>query len=355
MGDPRYEKLQRMLDEGRNNLDEALRNILHENQVRQDILARPNAIDFAVRDQHVYPQLVNGDTQEFSMTRHSEGQLFGRANIPVKYAQRLLEIGENDLLRSNLDRMKSHYMKDGVMLRQVDGRIKGWLSPAYKRMDSGPVIESFVERAVKGGLSPLAGRNTDYRYQIQFVAPEVISIDTGAGEHTVFGLSLVTGDYGSQALEINMLAIRIACMNLAEGYDVFRRVHLGSRVRSDQDAIILSQKTLELDSRALGSAIGDVVGQFSDHVNIVVSKIKEAASKEIKDITPIMQQFRNKGMKKDVAEQIKALYLSDSGTEILPQGNTQWRLSNAISYVAKGAPTADGLIDMQRLAMTTIN
>ena len=45
--DVRYQKLQSIIEAGRANLDKALKDIMVENEKREDLLVRPSAIDFS--------------------------------------------------------------------------------------------------------------------------------------------------------------------------------------------------------------------------------------------------------------------------------------------------------------------
>lgn len=353
--DARYEKLKGMIDAGRSNFDQAIREIMHENEVRQDILAKPSNLAFKVSNNMVTPEVKfsNGRTETMQFTGHSYSQFLDRAAVPARFAERVMGLGENALLEDILHKMAGHTMADGVLVRHVGDTIKGWLSPSYKRFDSGPIIESFVKAAVDRGFVPFRGRNTDFRYQIQFVVPEVVTVS--ANEYTVFGLSLVTGDYGSQALELNMLMVRLLCTNLHEGYDMFRKVHLGSRFNfNGEDAIRLSKQTIELDSKTVASAISDVTGQFGDHVRIMEQKIKAAYESEVKDPRPLYEFLKDKGVKKAVIESVKSVYESNLGVEVLPQERNKWRFSNALSYVAQGVQKQDEQIDLERLAMDVL-
>jgi len=67
--------------------------------------------------------------------------------------------------------------------------------------------------------------NTDYRYQVSMIQPRIWGKPV-ARRVCCLGTSLVTGDYGNQSLEIDLLMLRIVCLNLAIGHDLFRKIHL---------------------------------------------------------------------------------------------------------------------------------
>ena len=221
-----------------------------------------------------------------------------RAGIPAQFAQKLIDLEENELLSRNLKRLTDRMEDGGILLRRVGTTIKGWLSPAYKRMDAAPIMEAFIKRNLEKGFVPYRGMNTAYRYQIAMIQPRIW--EPVQGEFVIFGTSLVTGDYGNQSLEIDLLMLRIVCLNLAIGYDMFRRIHLGSRFQMGEgDEIIpISQKTINLDTDTISSAITDVVDASENHIKLLEHKIQEANEKEIRDPKVDLRHFEKEGNSK---------------------------------------------------------
>lgn len=351
--DPREEKLQRIIEEGRESVTRSLQEIQNEFASRVDLMVRPTAVDFMAKRGRIWP-VIEGAQHE--LTNHSTNQVLARAGIPKTFADRLMELGELDLLEMNLKRLTVREAEDGILVRKInrsgnDPLIKGWLSPAYKRMDASPVFEGFLENSLKRGFVPYRGLNTDYRYQISMVYPHIFN--PVPNEYVLFGLSLTTGDYGNQSLEISLLLLRIVCMNLAIGYDLFRRVHLGSRFQMGHDDIItISDRTKELDTKTIASAIGDVVDSSERHIKLLEQRIKESAEKEMSDDErKKIFEGLGKKFKKEIVEQIKTSYDLPQDIEVLPSGNTIWRISNAISLVANSVKTLDEKVDLEKEAM----
>jgi len=353
MTDPREEKLKRIIEEGKESVTRSLREIQYEFSNRVDLMVKPYAVDFIVRRGRIWPFI---DSTEHELTHHSTSQVLARAGIPKTFADKLIELEENGLLEENLRRLTIREAEDGILVRRINRAediplVKGWLSPAYKRMDASPVFESFLERSLKKGFVPYRGLNTDYRYQISMIYPHIFN--PVPNEYVLFGLSLTTGDYGNQSLEISLLLLRIVCMNLAIGYDLFRRVHLGSRFQMGADDIItISDRTRMLDTKTIASAIGDVVDSAENHVKLLEQRIRESAEQELSE-NERKKIFEGLGkkFKKEITEQIKTSYELPEGIEVLPAGNTLWRLSNAISLVANSVKTLDEKVDLEKEAM----
>ena len=224
--DPREARLKEIIEKGKASLHKTLEEIQHEFTIREDMAVRPTAIDFLVQDHRIQPVIRD---EAYDLTDHSQGQMLNRAGIPAQFAQRLMDLEENELLSRNLKRLTDRMEDGGILLRRVGTTIKGWLSPAYKRMDAAPIMEAFIKRNLEKGFVPYRGMNTAYRYQIAMIQPRIW--EPVPGEFVVFGTSLVTGDYGNQSLEIDLLMLRIVCLNLAIGYDMFRKSTLAQDFR----------------------------------------------------------------------------------------------------------------------------
>ena len=346
--DPRFAKLQEAIEKGKSSVKAGLESIEKEFQVRKDLFVKPSAIDYEVSGGAIRPVIQE---QPYSLTEHSQGQMFARVGVPAQFAEKLMDYEEDDLLRLNLLRMTERSMDDGAMLRTVGEQIKGWLSPAFKRMDAAPVIGGFIERSLKNGMVPYRGMNTDYRYQIAMIWPKVFQ--PVPNEFVAFGTNLTTGDYGNQALEIDFMALRITCLNLAVGMDLFRKVHLGSRFATDKEAIEFSKKTLLLDAKAISSAVGDVVDHAQGEVARVEKAIDSAHNTVVDKPEKWYETLKRKGMRKAVVDQVKSVYESRLPFETLPQENSIWRLSNAISLVA-GGMEGDQKINVEKMAFDVL-
>ena len=349
--DPREAKLNEIIEKGKASVHKTLEEIQHEFSIREDMAVRPTAVDFLVQDHRIKPVIRD---EAYDLTDHSQAQMLNRAGIPASFAQKLIDLEEIELLSRNLKRLTDRMEEDGILLRRVGTTIKGWLSPAYKRMDAAPIMEAFLKRTMEKGFVPYRGLNTQYRFQISMIQPRIW--EPVPDEFVIFGTSLVTGDYGNQSLEIDLLMLRIVCLNLAIGYDLFRKIHLGSRFQMGEgnEIVPLTQKTVELDSATIASAVGDVVDASENHIKLLENKIQEASEKEIRDPKSIYDTLRKRGIRKEIVEQVKTAYDLPEDVEILPKGNSLWRLSNAISLVAKGVEKTDEKLDLEKEAMNLL-
>jgi hypothetical protein len=340
-------KLNGIIEEGRNNMVGTIVDIAKEFKVRRDYIVKPDSLDYAVSSQGV--ELIL-DGNEYNLTSHALNQLYARAGIPKVFADRVSKLQEYELLRTILLRLNQRANEKGVLLRTVENTVKGLLSPSYLRLDASPLFEGFIERSLEAGFVPYRGMNTDFRYQLSFLLPEVFEI--ASDEFVVFGISLTTGDYGSQALQISVIALRIWCSNLAVGMDIFRKVHIGKRFELLENVIELSAATIELDTKTLISGIGDVVNNSLAYIREVKDVITRSTDREI-DLKKALSDFRKRGMSQEIAAKVELLYETEQPLEILPQKSNAWRLSNCISFLAK-SETGDKRIDLETMAFDVL-
>jgi len=150
--------------------------------------------------------------------------------------------------------------KDGYPRLQADGC----------RSDNGGLPEARPGK----GFCPL--RRHEHSLSLPDRHDPAENLEPVPGEFVLFGTTLVTGDYGNQSLEIDLLMLRIVCLNLAIGYDMFRKIHLGSRFQMGEgDEIIpISQKTIKLDTDTISSAIMDVVDASNDHIKLLRTRFR---------------------------------------------------------------------------------
>jgi len=76
MTDPREEKLQRIIEEGRASVTKSLQEIQNEFTNRVDLMVKPHAVDFTVKRGAIWPFI---DFAEHQLNNHSTSQVLARA------------------------------------------------------------------------------------------------------------------------------------------------------------------------------------------------------------------------------------------------------------------------------------
>ena len=343
-------KLNSIVSQGEILAAQGMEKLEHEWSLRKDFIVRPDAIDVTFVENNTMQLMLQQST--YNLTSHSRAQLFGRAGIPIPFADKLVDYDLQDLLRTNIKTLLSTVSKDGLMIRAVQAQVKGIMSSSYKRIDSSPLFYTFIEKARSLGLVPYQGSVTDTRAFISFLKPEVYEI---GGDYIVFGLELRSSDYGNGAFEMNVVVLRLLCQNGMIGFDLLRKVHIGKRFDSSEferegSLIQLSEKTVELDLETVRSGMSDIMAGTDTYINALSDGVKNRYNDEV-DIKSAVAQLRKMGLKKAEAEEVKALYENQSmPIEVLPPMPGKWRLANAVSFLAHKHQGTDSGKDLQDIS-----
>ena len=125
-----------------------------------------------------------------------------------------------------------------------------------------------------------------------------------------------------------------------------RQVHLGKRL---DESIIYSERTYELDAQTTVSALKDVIQrqlnaeQLQQHMELI-----QRANDRPADASQARDMLR-KALQKHEADSVVEAYNS-ADTVNMPAGNTVWRLSNAISWVAGETEDTERKLEISKLA-----
>jgi hypothetical protein len=341
-------KLEKMIEDGRAKakpvIESVLARVIDDRIVRAPVLKfRPaaNALDW----------LFDLPDATLHAHRHAFGQVLEDAGVPKAFANKLEEQANGtawgkELLAHNLNTIFGHRDKQKNLLRAEGDCVKGFLSDRFRRIDSRPLLETFVAGCNRLGLVPIDGVASDTRCRLRAVFPKVF--EPIPDEPLVFFLEWGNSDYGHGGHVVNLGVCRIYCTNLAVAEQRLRQVHLGSRLADD---IRYSEETYQADTKANTLALADVVEDAisPERLNALCAHVEKAGEKALKgtDVAAILTKALSN--KKDV-ETVLAAY---EGHDVvnLPAGHTMWRLSNALSWVAQ-APgiSADRKIELQEAA-----
>src|SRR5262249_23574703 len=160
----------------------------------------------------------------------------------------------------------------------------------------------------------------------------------------VYGLVLENSDFGNGALSLRTFVLRLFCTNYAIGNETLRQVHLGARLGDD---FAFSDRTYRLDTAAKASAVRDLVRQ--NLAPSAIARLQDAirrANDERIEPHKIGERLRKVLSKGEVNQVVESFNSPD--VENLPPGNTTWRLSNALSWVAGKLTDAERKLDLMK-------
>lgn len=341
-------KLQGLISEGQPKAQRVIETIQREQPV--DHLVRTEALDFHANVNGSGVDLIFGDARQ-ALHANALRQVSTKAGVPLGYARKLLDEDHTgwgpELLATNLRRIYSENFVDSgtrFLLRSSQGQVRGFLSDRYRRLDSRPIVDAFAEACSSIGAVPVDGFCSDTKMSMKAMLPKIY--EPVPNEVLSFGVALENSDYGNGALSLRIFCLRLWCTNTAIADEGLRSVHLGARLG---DNMSWSNKTHRLDQRRMCSAISDVVkGQLSAaRINSFQQGIRQANEEKI--APSLVGSFLKRSLTKANVERVSEAFRS-ADVENLPPGNTRWRLSNAISWVAGQTEEPEARLELMKLA-----
>lgn len=341
------DKLQALVLRGRQGAQTVIEHVMANQPT--DRIIKGGAITFTP-DEPAKTVRVNVLDQNISETIHRNAlnQMAQQVDMPMKFLDSLEDERNpwgRELLAHNLQTIyQQRYAKKRYLSRSLKQEVRGWLSDQYRRLDSRPIVEAFASAVNEKGAMPYAGVVTDTKIAIQAIMPEVY--EPIPGELVAYGLSLENSDFGNGALSLRAYLLRIWCTNLAITEETMRQIHLGKRL---DDNMTYSQRTYELDSKTTVSALKDVVRLQlnADSLHNRMAAVRAANEKEVSPVNA-REQLKKVLNKGEAEAAINAFNSPDVYN--LPAGNTTWRLSNAISWIAGQTEDAERKLELMRVA-----
>jgi hypothetical protein len=285
-----------------------------------------------------------------TLHRNAINQAGSRVGIPQSYVNDLLAKGQwgCTLAAQNLTELFAHLNGDRFLLRSVKGQVRGFLSDHYRRLDARPILDSFLGGIMKFGATPVDGMVTETKVSVKVVLPFIF--EPIPNEVMLIGAEYENSDFGNGALTMNTFVDRLVCTNFARSESLLRQIHLGARLGEN---IAFSQRTYNLDTQTMASAISDMVEQALSpkSVNDYMALVKAANEKKVDGFQ--VAEYMKKNLTKTEAETASGAFNS-ADVEQLPAGNTVWRMSNALSFLAKQADP-ERAQELQRMAGAVLN
>jgi hypothetical protein len=346
------ERLEQAVAKGVRNAGPVIQHILSSQTI--DSIVPVHSADYRYSDGL---QMNVGD-RSWSMHKNAQAQMLERlgGSKLSGYAHELIEgkaDWQRELLLTNLRELARH-SNAKWLVRSVDvngtQQARAVLSDKFRRLDNRPLLDSFIGAATAIGAVPYDGVASDLSASVRAIIPRIY--EPVPGEALVFGLSWTNSDFGARQYAIAAFVLRLVCLNGMVGASQLKQVHLGGRLSED---LQLSQKTYDLDTRTMVSATNDVVrGALNPKsIDLQLDMIRRAASTE----TDLKSQWAaiGKALSKKETETVRQAF---DGPDVinLPAGNTAWRLSNALSWVANTDKlNPERKIELQSLAGSVVN
>lgn len=315
----------------------------------QDRIAKADQINVFSPDDKTW-RIESDGAFALQLHPHAFGQVVDNAGMPRKFVDEMVQQANGtrwgaELISHNLHEIFKHRPKQRNLIREEAGVAKGFLSDKFRRIDSRPLLDSFMAGCTSLGLVPIDGVGMETKVRMRAVLPKVF--EPIPNEVMIFGLEWGNSDFGDGGHVVNLWTMRVWCTNLAIANSVLKQIHLGKRLSDD---ISYSDRTLQLDTEANRSALKDAMKHTlgSGQVNLMLKSIQTANEKEINGQASI-DKLLKAALTKTELEKVTDIF---DGPDVVnvPEGKTQWRLSNAVSFFAQ----ADGVAPERKLELQQV-
>lgn len=273
--------------------------------------------------------------QEFTLHPNALAQLAEKFNIPTKYVHYLASTPwGRQLAEKVLNDHKLNIDRSRILVRTVGTEARAVLSDKYRRLDSDKIYESFITESKAAGAVIYDAQYNPTKSFISTIIPQVFEIPTenNGVVYSVFGARIANSDFGDGALDVRAFQMNCVCLNGMVSETQLKQIHLGRRLG---DNLSFSERTYNLDTRAMASAVRDIMQNVLsvERITETANTIK-AASGVLIDIDAEIKKLPKMGFLKEEVEQVERKLLQSNEEDGITGKASKWKLSQAITSVS---------------------
>ena len=271
---------------------------------------------------------VDGHDMSYGMHRHAIAQTADKYGIPTGYAKKLASNGsqwERDLVSHTFNRYNENTNSRRVLVREVNGEVRGVLSDKYRRLNTPTIYSSFFSGLQSTGAVITEAWMDDTRSAVETPNNGIVNM--------VFGMRISNSDFGDGALIVQAYSINVVCLNGMTRSNIMRQIHLGTKI---PDNMVMSENTYKLDTQTSASAINDIVQNIysKDNFEAQMASIVQASTQKV-DLEREIKKLPKAGVHKGELEKLNTVLIGNSSEDGVAGEATKWKLSNALTAVAR--------------------
>lgn len=342
-------RLNSMINKRSETIVDALTKIQNDGSLLNDFVAPTAALNFVKNEGILNVTGLGNDPLVF--TDHALGQVGDKMGVPIRYLRKLVggKDWENDLAVNILNEHASNISRDRVLVRTVDNKVRGFLSDSYRRLNTAGIFTAFLMAAQNKGAALVDAYGGDVDF-VEVVSPDIIEIPTANNGvmYTVYGARLRNSNVGKASLQMNTFAINLVCTNGMTGTRVLREMHLGKRL---PDNITLSQVTMEKDTEAMASLVGDVMTQiFNPDERELHKRTFMKASETVVDISKEVIALPKLGFTEAETEAVSRVLQNGSPEDGVQGAPTLLKFAQGMTAVARDLENKERARDLEDIA-----
>lgn len=336
-----------------------------EQLAREITHIRDSAVDYKVSP-HNIEMTDNGNLQVgkkkiekiITPTNWAHQQIASFTEVPKSYYDKMLADGNTALLAQNVNHwLGKSSPEDRRMLRTVDGKLRGFLSPRYRRLDSYDLLNTVVPILKNNNFEIVSCELTDMRLYLKATLPKLQKA-VAKDDIIQSGIILSTSDVGAGSLRVEPYILRLLCTNGLIGETAIKKYHVGREVGGDALLEILSDEALAADDESMWLKVRDVLldsirpETFEKQCNKIMSAVEDKI--ENYDLVEVVKRattklgFTSKERREDI---VRLLGTGNEGS-----GLTRWGLVNSFTAAAKALKVGyDESVELERAGGQILN
>jgi hypothetical protein len=337
------DKVHELLGKRSKPVNEAIQQIERTGSLLDDYVVPATALEFVNQKAHpgVQVGIMDYETPHafYDLHDHAIGQIGDKLAVPPGYLKGLVRGAEwqRDLSVEIMQQSAKNGPRERVLLRTVEGQLRGFLSDKYRRLNSMEIFIAFLMAAKQYENVLVDAHSGETKGYLEVINPRIVEFDTplNGRNFAIFGARIRNSDFGDGALEVRTFMMNVRCMNGLVGQSVLRELHLGGRI---PDNIAISEETYKKDTAAKASLVRDIMAQVysPDNTAKMISKIEGASAKQI-DIPKEIERLPQLGFTKGEADAVGKVLMENDPANGLQGSPTLWKLVNGMTAVARDA------------------
>jgi len=338
-----------------------------QRESRRDFIAPMDRLTAVVEEREAgKPQVALaglGDTA-LPVTALGHEQLASELEIPKRYYDRMATEAPA-LLAENMNHWLLRAAPKRRLVRTLDGRVRAFLSDAYRPLDNVELAEAVLPVLTDIGARVDSCELTERRLFLKIILPSLSwdmavarreAIQRAGGSLDVFikedvvqaALTISNSEVGDGSLRVEESLNRLVCLNLATVSKTIRKYHVGRRHDGFDESVneLLSTEARQADDRAFWLKVRDVVRGAFDQARFerTARRFAEASGdlitvpvEQLVDVTAVKFGFTDT-TRKNVLQHLAA------GGEL-----SRFGLINAVTRAAADEPSYDVASELERV------
>lgn len=332
---------------------------------RKDYLAPQGQMTAKVLEGEVVLDGFNG--QALQINPYAHGQLGDHLGIPKKYYDRMAT-EQPQLLADNINAWFQADAENQRMVRTLDGRARGILSPKFRPLDNFDLAQTVLPVLLENNVQIMSAELTETRMYIKGILPQLsealpAGMQWGQGHNDVgsptggraYGregrlvaaIVISNSEVGAGTLRIEPSVFTTWCTNLAiMAQAAMRKYHVGRAWEADGSWEVFRDETRAADDRAFWMKAKDVTMAAFDRKIFMaaIDQIRNAAQAPIvsTDLPKVVEVTRKQLALPESTQNGILTFLARGGDL------TRWGLSSAITEVANDYKDYEGATDLER-------